>query len=43
MRNTNQVSVKQNEYTSKTIYRKGEEIIIVERKQEPTFYGAIEI
>jgi hypothetical protein len=34
---------KQSEYTSKTIYRNGEEITIIEQKQQPQFYGAIEI
>jgi hypothetical protein len=43
MPNTNMNQTKQSEYTSKTIYRNGEEIIVVERKQEPKFYGAIEI
>jgi hypothetical protein len=42
MKNTNQTT-KQNEYTTRKIYRDGEEIVIVERKQESKFYGAIEI
>jgi len=43
MQNTNQTTKQQSEYITRKIYRNGEEIIVVERKPEPRFYGAIEI
>jgi hypothetical protein len=34
---------KKNEYTTRTTWSHGTQTIVVEQKQAPTFYGAIEI
>jgi hypothetical protein len=34
---------KQNEYTTRTTWSHGKQVVVVEQKQAPKFYGAIEI